>query len=591
MTLSRRRFAGTMGAAALGITPLLRAFAQDALDAIPDGPLRNQVEWILGLLNDPDVEIVEDEVAEHFNEDFLAEVPAGQMVQIVESLRAELRGITVTGIEVAPDGHQAQVDVLGNTGVAVRMFVVVEPGSGLISGILFQPGEASARGEQATPVAATPMASPVVTAEAPPTTAEILADYQVAVEELTAVGRAVTDAVLSGDEETFRSMLSESAAGVLGDSSVQELMTELTEDIVSFSFAEVGAFFAGRFTGDEISGYFHQGTPAAFRLRAEEPQSGNAPTGLWTGDIIIGSFTLSIEVTFTGTAADLSASISIPEQGLFDHPLTDVRFDAERPIGALMDERALPMGPSMGTSSYGAVYEWGDMLLAINSGFDADNMVMGMTPIMQVPLPPDPAADVDVATMFRLPFDGAWMVIWGGESEFRNYHSPVPQQRYAHDIVIWRDGATYAGGGTRNEDYHCYGQPQYAPADGTIVTVVDEYPDATPGVVIDGDPGVHPAGNHIVIEVAEGEYVLMAHFIPGSIAVTEGDIVSTGDLVGLTGNSGNSSEPHIHIHMQTGPDMLDPSTVGLPMAFTNVLVNGEPVASARIEQGQIVEPA
>src|SRR5690606_1438156 len=237
------------------------------------------------------------------------------------------------------------------------------------------------------------------------------------------------------------------------------------------------------------------------------------------------------------------------------------------------------------------VYEWGDMLLVINSGFNADMLVSGLTPVMQVPLPPDPAAEVDVATTFRLPFDGAWMVIWGGESEFLNYHSPVPQQRYAHDIVIWRDGATYSGGGTRNEDYHCYGQPQYAPADGTIVTVVDEYPDATPGVMLEAGSDVHPAGNHIVIEVADGEYVVMAHFIPGSIAVSEGDTVSAGDLVGLTGNSGNSSEPHVHIHLQSGADMMDSDTIGLPMEFTDVLVNGEPDDLTRVEQVAIIEPA
>lgn len=587
MTLSRRRFAGTMGAAALGITPLLRAFAQDALDAIPDGPLRNQVEWILGLLNDPDVEIVADEVAEHFNEDFLAEVPAGQMVQIVESLRAELRGITVTGIEVAPDGHQAQVDVLGNTGVAVRMFVVVETGSGLISGILFQPGEASARGEQATPVAATPIASPVVTAEAPPTTDEILADYQARVDEVLSLGRAFTDAFLAGDRETMLEMFDRNVTRAFGSYPFEGLASELTSNVVSFSMPETGATFVGPYTPEMLAGFYHQQTSGLFQLAPDEFQDGDIPTGLWTGEIVIGQNSMPIEVTFSGTADDLSGTITVPGRDWTDHPLTDVRFEAERPIGALVDERALLIAGA----SYSAIHEWGDVWFVISSVFDDEGKVSGFSWLMQAPLPDDSADGTTVATTFRLPFDGAWMVIWGGDTEFRNYHAPVPQQRYAHDIAIWRDGSTHTGNGTRNEDYHCYGLPQYAPAGGTIVTVTDGYPDDPPVVGFDTESVAHPAGNHVVIEVAEGEYVLMAHFIPGSIAVTEGDTVSSGDLVGLTGNSGNSSEPHIHIHMQTGPDMLDPSTGGLPMAFTNVLVNGEPVASARIEQGQIVEPA
>lgn len=590
MTLTRRRFAGTVGAAALGVMPMLRALAQDALDAIADGPLKEQIIWLVGVLNDPDSSVTGADLEERFHESFLEAVPAAQMVQIIEELRGQLRGVSVTGAEVGPSGADAVVGLMGNTGLSLKMTVVIEPGSGLISGLLFEPGELAERETgEATAVAASPVASPVAAVTPPPTTDEILADYQSAVDTLLAAGREVTTALLTGDEETFRGMITEAMAGALGNASLQELTAELTENIVSFSLAEVNAHFAGSYTPEEISGYFHQGTPAAFELTPEEPQD-DIPAGLWTGDILIGGQSLGIEVTFTGTADDLSATISIPEQGLADHPLSDVRFDAERPLGALVDERALPMGPSMGTSSYGAVYEWGDKLLAINTALDADTMVFGMTPVMQVPLPPDPAADVTVATTFRLPFDGAWMVIWGGESEFLNYHSPVPQQRFAHDIVIWRDGATYSGDGTRNEDYHCYGQPQYAPAAGTIVGVMDEYPDSVPGIVTDVDPTMHPAGNHIVIEVAENEYVLMAHFQPGSIAVAEGDTVAAGDMVGLTGNSGNSSEPHIHIHMQTGPDMLDPSTVGLPMEFEGMLVNGEPVESGQLLQGQIVEP-
>jgi murein DD-endopeptidase MepM/ murein hydrolase activator NlpD len=243
----------------------------------------------------------------------------------------------------------------------------------------------------------------------------------------------------------------------------------------------------------------------------------------------------------------------------------------------------------MGTSSYGALYEWGDGLITINSAFDEMGDALALTAVMQVALPEDPAAGVQIGTTFQLPFDGAWMVIWGGESEFQNYHAPTPPQRYAHDIVIWRDGATYTGDGMRNEDYHCYGQPQYAPASGTVVVAIDGYADDTPGSTPTADPTMHPAGNHVVIEVAEGEYVLMAHLRPGTLAVSEGQAVQAGDLIGLTGNSGNSSEPHVHIHMQTGPDMFDPATVGLPMTFVHLLVNGEPVEATTIEQGQIVE--
>jgi hypothetical protein len=591
MSLSRRRFLLTAGAAGLALPAVPNVFAQDPLAGIPEGPLRDQITWFIDLLNDEAGEMTEESVEAHFSPDFLLHVPASEVISIVEQMRSLLGTVTVQQVQEGATDIEASVLLIGSTGLEILLTVSVNPESGLIEGLLLQPvtSEDQAIDEAASPVAS-PVAYPVAAALAPPTTDEILADYEAAVESLTAAGREFTEAFIAGEDDAVTGMLSESIVAMLGDFSASESMAELTTNMVSFSIAEVSAYFVGHYTPEAIGGLFHQGTQGAFALTPAEEQSGDFPTGLWSGDIIIGAATLGIEVTFSGTADALEATISIPEQMLADHPLSDVRFEAERPLGTLVDERALPMGPSMGTTSYGAIYEWGDKLLVINSAFDEENMVIGVTPAMQIPLPEDPAAAVDGATTFQLPFDGAWMVIWGGDTEFLNYHAPVPQQRYAHDIVIWRDGATYTGDGSQLEQYHCYGQPQYAPADGTVVTVVDEYPDAVPGQLAT-DPMMHPGGNHIVLEVGEGEYVFMAHLIPGSVTVAEGDTVAAGDAIGLTGNSGNSSEPHIHMHMQSGPDMMDPAAIGLPMEFTNILVNGEAVDSARIEQGQIIEPA
>jgi hypothetical protein len=592
MSLTRRRFVFAAGAAGLAMPGVIEGFAQDALAELPEGPLREQVVWFIDTMNSAPDSVTAGEIAEHFSEEFLAQVPAADMLAIVEQMKPLMGRVIV--VQATPDttGFEASVLLAGGTGLYLQLTMVVNPESGLIDGLLLQPAEApdaAAPAAVASP-AASAAASPVAVAS-PPATGEILADYQSASGALLTAGRELTEAFIAGDDEALMGMFSEQVAILFAGFSSQELMSQLQENIVSFSIAEFRAFFAGQYTPEGISGLFHQGTPAAFELAPEEPQIGTFPTGLWTGNIIIGSMSLGIEVMFSGTAETLAATISIPEQGLVDHPLSHVRFDAERPLGDLVAERALPMEPSMGTSSYGALYVWGDSTLAINSAFDADNMVIGISPVMQPPLPDDPAAGVTVATTFELPFDGAWMVVWGGHSEFRNYHAPTAPQRYAHDIVIWRDGSTYTGDGSRNEQYHCYGQPQYAPAAGTVVTVVDEYPDDTPGSAPTSDPTIHPAGNHVVIAVGEGEYVLMAHFIPGSLAVAEGDIVSAGEQIGLTGNSGNSSEPHVHIHLQSTPDMFEPAAIGLPMEFTNVLVNGEPRERASIEQGQIIERA
>jgi hypothetical protein len=588
MSLTRRRFSLAAASVGLSLPTALAALAQDGLNALPEGALRDQIEWFLGVINGTGGEVIVEEVEAHFTDAFLAQVSAGQVLGTIEAMRPSLGTVSIDRISPGSTEHDAGVALVGETGLRMRLTISIEPESGLIQGLMIQPDTSSA-GTAATAVAAT--TGTPATVASPPATGEILADYQSAVEELTAAGRALTASFLAGDDTAVVGSFSEFVADLLVGFSAEDGVRAFTTDIVSFSIAEVSAHFVGHYTPEGITGHFHQGTPAAFHLVPHSPQTGDVPAGLWTGDIIIGTYTLGIEVDFTGTEDALGATISIPEQGLRDHPLASVVFERERPLGVLVDERALPLGPSMGTTSYGALYEWGPDLLAINSAFDEAGDALGVSAVMQVVLPDDPMGSTPVATTFQLPFDGAWMVIWGGGSEFRNYHAPTPQQRSAHDIVIWRDGATYRGDGTRNEDYHCYGQPQYAPAAGTVVIAVDEYPDDTPGTTPTADPTMHPAGNHVVIEVADGEYVLMAHFQPGTVAVSAGDTVAAGDLVGLTGNSGNSSEPHVHIHLQTGPDMFDPGTFGLPMTFTGLRVNGEGVEPSTIEQGQIVERA
>lgn len=62
------------------------------------------------------------------------------------------------------------------------------------------------------------------------------------------------------------------------------------------------------------------------------------------------------------------------------------------------------------------------------------------------------------------------------------------------------------------------------------------------------------AGNHVAVDCG-GFFVVLAHLRRGSIRVGRGDALQTGDLIGEMGNSGNSSEPHLHIHAQRGlPD-------------------------------------
>lgn len=589
--LSRRTLLAASAVAALGWSG---TSAQDALDAIPEGALREHLRWFIDALNEPDQVLTPDEVEAHFTPDFLAQVPPEQVIDTVGQLRDILGRVEIGRIAAASDETQAGVQLTGSTGVAVRLTMWVDPATSLIGGLLIEPDTSGSREATAE---ATVVASPVA-AEAPaPAMADVLPAYQDAVAALRERGRAVAEAVLTGDDAAFAKLVTPEVAAALGDAPASDLLARIETNIVHMEMPEFGVVFDGHVTREEISGYFHQAGPGAFSLRPEETQERDVPAGTWTGAIFAGGGRLPIEVSFSGAAEALEATLSIPSQGVEDVPLSNVRFDARHPAGERVEERALPLGTATANDLWSGGYEWGPTELVMNVSIDGDGLASDIRTLSYPPLPSDPAAGFVSEVPFRLPFDGAWLVVWGGDSEFTNYHAVVPAQRHAYDLVVWRDGATFIGDGSRNEQYHAWSQPVLAPADGTVVGVLDGMEDSAPGAIGEqagmerAGPQEHPAGNHVVIEVGDGEYILVAHFRRGTITVAEGDRVAAGDVLGLCGSSGNSSEPHIHIQLQDGPDLLSPGTIALPLVFVDFVADGEAVASGVLRQGQIVAPA
>jgi murein DD-endopeptidase MepM/ murein hydrolase activator NlpD len=252
-------------------------------------------------------------------------------------------------------------------------------------------------------------------------------------------------------------------------------------------------------------------------------------------------------------------------------------------IGDRTDEGELVLGPDV--RSYTAEHEVGDGRWSFEMVFDAEGTIVGgdIRPVGD-PLPPDPKAGYRTQTRLRFPLEGEWFVFWGGDTERTNYHVVAPAQRHAYDLVVWRDGGTHRGAGAANDDYWAWGQRIVAPAAGEVVAAVDGVADSQP--LTGGVNETDPAGNHVLIDVGHGEYVLLAHFQKGSVAVKAGDRVEAGQLLGLTGSSGNSSEPHLHVHLQDSPVPLE--GVGLPLAFSDLTVDGDAVARAELVQGQFV---
>jgi hypothetical protein len=188
-------------------------------------------------------------------------------------------------------------------------------------------------------------------------------------------------------------------------------------------------------------------------------------------------------------------------------------------------------------------------------------------------------------TAMGLPFKGKWFVVWGGDTKAQNYHVVVPAQRGAFDfLMLGKGNKTYERSGTRNEDYYAFGQPVYAVCDAEVYDVITGVEDNKPGAM---NPG-QPLGNGVVLKTASDEYIFYAHFEMGTTKVEKGQMVKKGQFLGNCGNSGNSSEPHLHLHIQDGPDIF--SDVGAKCYFEKIVVNGELKADYSPVRLEVISP-
>ncbi len=141
-------------------------------------------------------------------------------------------------------------------------------------------------------------------------------------------------------------------------------------------------------------------------------------------------------------------------------------------------------------------------------------------------------------------------------------------QRYAIDWMrIDAQGRLLAGDPARVESYFVYDQPVLAVADATVVDVLDGLDDQVPGKL--PDPATitieNVDGNHVILDLGEGTYAFYAHLKKGSVRVKLGDRVKRGAELGRVGNTGNTSAPHLHLHVMTAPSAL--AADGIPYVF------------------------
>lgn len=176
------------------------------------------------------------------------------------------------------------------------------------------------------------------------------------------------------------------------------------------------------------------------------------------------------------------------------------------------------------------------------------------------------------AVHYSLPFRGQWTVINGGPDKKASHSWSVLTQRYAYDFIILDDnGESCNGDKTILQNYHCYGKEVLAPADGVVVEVADKYKDSrTFGNGKTDRVTKDIRGNYIVIQHADKEYSFIAHLLLHSLKVKAGQRVKRGEIIAQCGNSGNTSEPHIHFQIQDGKSFL--VSAGLPVTFEGIEV-------------------
>jgi hypothetical protein len=144
---------------------------------------------------------------------------------------------------------------------------------------------------------------------------------------------------------------------------------------------------------------------------------------------------------------------------------------------------------------------------------------------------------------------GTYYVAQGGSNRIVNMHVISPSQRYALDILKLNAIGVRARGlyPADPKRYAIFGAEIVSPCDGVVAAAEDGFVDLPPP---ERDPE-HRAGNFVAIE-SDGATIYLAHLMKGSVSVKSGEHVRKGQVLGRVGNSGNTTEPHLHIHAEEG---------------------------------------
>ncbi|GAA2752339.1 M23 family metallopeptidase [Amnibacterium kyonggiense] len=205
------------------------------------------------------------------------------------------------------------------------------------------------------------------------------------------------------------------------------------------------------------------------------------------------------------------------------------------------------------------------------------------------------------------PVEGRWEALNSPTSKVPSHGTHAYGQAYAIDLIAAPEGVPRprfgeAGGSFLPPDrFPAFGRPVLAPADAVVVRAVDRMRDhrsrsswaayglffleAIPREAL-GPTGV--LGNHVVLRLADGTHFVLAHLQAGSVAVRRGERVVVGQPLARCGNTGNTTEPHLHCQRQDTASVF--TATGLPWTVRGGLPANGAVLATQAEAGASTEP-
>jgi len=302
-------------------------------------------------------------------------------------------------------------------------------------------------------------------------------------------------------------------------------------------------------------------TRAGFRLRTLPGRVFKATSDFNREGLEGWAFFLGVESTVAGTQLEAQElSVALLQVGSVRE---EIRYDREALVSLA---NVLPdrLSPEMLPSELSRYWPWVMRLRFIQpQRLQLDGLRLELTLqesngepfklLLDVPL-----AFYEQKTKLRFPFLGPGIIIQGGV--LNDGHRNRSGQFAIDALGLTERYAPESSASNTPEAYAGWERPILAPAAGMIVFARGDRPDQP--VVENSDPAFYAPeyphggdpGNHVVIDHGNGEYSMLAHFRQDSLVVTTSQQVEQGQPLGLLGNSGDSTGPHVHHQLQAGPD-------------------------------------